>query len=80
MTYGYTTPAPGIMKFTFLVDPFLVFITTYLVCLVHVPVWTRRGEEILHFHNMAMPTHKNPCPGGHGIYNIGRLFLGHHYY
>ena len=24
----------------------------------------------------ATPYHKNPCPGGHEIYN----FLGHHYY
>ena len=27
-----------------------------------------------------MPQHKNPCPGGHIIYNFGRPFLGHHYY
>ena len=27
-----------------------------------------------------MPQHKNPCQGGNEIYNIGRLFLGHHYY
>ena len=29
---------------------------------------------------MATPLHKNPCPGGHEIYNFGRPFLGHHYY
>ena len=29
---------------------------------------------------MAMPWHKNPCPGGHEIYNFGRPFLGLHYY
>ena len=29
---------------------------------------------------MAMPLHKNPCPRGQGIYNLGRTFLGHHYY
>ena len=29
---------------------------------------------------MAMPLHKNPCPGGHEIYNFGRPFLGLHYY
>ena len=29
---------------------------------------------------MAMPQHKNPCLGGHEIYNFGRPFLGHHYY
>ena len=40
MTYMATppptrTPAPGVMKFTFLVDPSLVIITTYLVCLIY---------------------------------------------
>ena len=29
---------------------------------------------------MATPLHKNPCPGGHEIYNFGRPFRGHHYY
>ena len=29
---------------------------------------------------MATPQHKNPCPGGHEIYNFGRPFLGYHYY
>ena len=29
---------------------------------------------------MAPPQHKNPCPGGHEIYNFGRPFLGHFYY
>ena len=29
---------------------------------------------------MATPSHKNPCPRGHEIYNFGRPFLGHHYY
>ena len=28
------TPVPGIMKLTILVDPFLVNITIYLVCLI----------------------------------------------
>ena len=28
---------------------------------------------------MATPLNKNPCPGGHEIYNFGRPFLGHHY-
>ena len=26
-----------------------------------------------------MPHHKNPCPGGHEIYNFGRPFLGYHH-
>ena len=29
---------------------------------------------------MATPLRKNPCPGGSGIYNFGRTFLGHYYY
>ena len=28
---------------------------------------------------MAAPRHKNPCPGGHEIYNFRTPFLGHHY-
>ena len=27
--------------------------------------------EILHVHYMTKPLHKNPCPGGHEIYNFG---------
>ena len=43
------------MKFTILVDPFLVIITTYyLFCLIN--AWESRE--------------KNPCPGGHEIYNF----------
>ena len=30
----------------------------------------------LYGHTLA----KNPCPGGHEIYNFGRPFLGQHYY
>ena len=37
-------------------------------------------KEILHFHYMAMPKQKNPCPRVHEIYNLSRLFLGHYYY
>ena len=29
---------------------------------------------------MATPQRKNPCPEGHEIQNVGRPFLGHHYY
>ena len=28
---------------------------------------------------MSTPEHKNPCSGGHEIYNFNRIFLGHHY-
>ena len=33
-------------------------------------------KDIMHIHNMtklATPSHRNPCPGGHGIYNFGKL-------
>ena len=36
----------------------------------------------MHFHfmtDMATPWQNDPCPGGHGIYNFNRPFLGHHY-
>ena len=29
---------------------------------------------------MTTPQPRKPCPGGHEIYNFGRLVLGHHYY
>ena len=29
---------------------------------------------------MATPLQKNPCPGGHEIYNFGRPVLGYRYY
>ena len=28
---------------------------------------------------MATPLHKNPCPGGHEIYNLVTSFVGHYY-
>ena len=64
------------MKFTILVDPFLVIITKDLVCLIHAPVQTRRGEEILHFHYTANAQAQESLP----IYNFGRLSLHHHNY
>ena len=71
------------MKFTILVDPSLVIITIYLVCLIYAFEERRRFlKGIMHFHYMtymATPC-KNPCPGGHEIYNLSRPFLGHHYF
>ena len=29
---------------------------------------------------MTTPWHKNPCPGGNGIYNFDRIFLEFHYH
>ena len=34
----------------------------------------------MHDHYMTMPQHKNPCLGGHEIYNIGGPILGHHFF
>ena len=77
----HKNPSPRVIKFTILVDPSVVIITIckHLICLIHAPVQPRR-EEILHFHYMAMPQHKNPCPRDHEIDNFGRPFLGQHYY
>ena len=48
---------------------------------------TRHRKEKLHKcfitqykRHMTTPQHKNPCPGGHEMYNFGRTFLVHHYY
>ena len=59
------------------VDPSLVIIIIYLICLIHTPVYTRRGE-LVHFHYMVMSKRKNPCHGCHEIYNFGKTVLDHH--
>ena len=70
------------MKFIIWVDPSLVIITIYLVCLIHAWEYRRflRNNAFslydLYGHTIA----KNPCPGGHEIYNLGRPFHGHYYY
>ena len=71
-TTKYKNLSPGVMKFTDFVDSSF--------CLIRDPAQTRKGEEILQFHYMVMPQHKNPCPGGNEIYSFGRLFLGHQYF
>ena len=77
-------PYPGVMKFTIWVDPFLVIITIYLVCLIYASEERRRflkGIMYLHYMTyMVTPQRKNPCAGGHEINNLGRLFIGHHNY
>ena len=46
--------------------------------------WEKILKEIIHLYSHALahatPQHKNLCPGGHEICNIGRPFLGHHYF
>ena len=44
-----TLPAPGIKKFTTFVDPFLVIITIYLVCLAHAREWIRFLKKYINF-------------------------------
>ena len=69
------------MTFTILVDPSLVILTIYVVLCMGVE--KKILKEIMHFHYMTYmgtPKHKNPCPGGHEIYNFVRPFLVHHYY
>ena len=70
------------MKFTILVDPSFVIINILSLSDLCLGVEKKIFKEIMHFHYMtymATPLHKNPCPGGHEIYNFGRPFLGHHY-
>ena len=70
------TRAPEVMKFTIVVDPSLVIITT-----LHIFIFSDFQRK-LHFQYMtymATPQHKDPCPGGHEIYNFGGPFFGHHY-
>ena len=84
-TPQHKNPLPlGVMEFTILEDPSLVIITTCLslVSLFCVWVWRRVYKEITHFNYMsymATPLHKNPCPGGHEIYNLVTSFVGHYY-
>ena len=48
------TPAQGVMKVTILVDPSLVIITIYLVCLINVLEERRKFlKGIMHFHYMT---------------------------
>ena len=43
----------GIMKFIILVDPSLIIITIYLVCLTNVWELRKHLKEIMHFHTMT---------------------------
>ena len=63
MTYMTTpqhikTPAPGVMKFTILVDPSLVIITKYLVCLIN--AWEQRRRLFKKYINFTLFTQKLP--------------------
>ena len=82
MTYMATpqqkNPCPRVMKFTISVDPSLVIITIYFVCLIY--AWKDVKKKILkgimHFHTLA----QEPLPRGRDNYSFGRPFLGYYYY
>ena len=63
-------PAPEVMKFTILVDPPLVSITTYLVCLIF--AWEQKRRLYKKYINFTLFTPELPplVGGGHEIYNF----------
>ena len=81
VTPQHKKPCPGVF---FLDRPFLGHHCNILslsdLCL---GVKKKILKGIMHFHYLtykATPQRKNPYPGGHEIYNLGRPFLVHHYY
>ena len=88
MTYKATpkhkNPCPGGHEIYNFGRPFLChhnyILSLSVLCL---GVEKKIFKEIMHFHYMtymATPYNKNPCPGGHEIYNFGGPFLCHHNY
>ena len=73
---------PGVMKFTIWVDPSFKSHHNYILNWSYPCLGVKKIlKGIMYFHNMtymATPQRKNPCLGGHEIYNLGRPFLGHH--
>ena len=67
------------MKFTILVDPFLVIITLFLIYLIHAPVYTRREEDPNIAFSLYGHAPTQELLWGHEILHLGRLFLAHHY-
>ena len=77
------TSVPGVMKVTILVDPSLVIIIKYLVCLIYAWEYRRRFLRNNAFSLYDLYGHalyQNPSLGGHESYIFGRTFLGHHCY
>ena len=64
------TPTPGVMKFTILVDPSVVIITTYMVCLIY--AWELRRRFLKKYSNFTLFSPKLPplWIGGPEIYNF----------
>ena len=71
------TPVPEVMKFTIVVDPSLVIITT-----LHIFSLSdfQRNNAFSLFDLYGKIWKNNPCPEGHEFYSFGRPFLGHQYY
>ena len=67
------------MKFTILVDPSYVIITTHLICLIDAWEYIRNNAFSLHDLFGHAQAHES-LPWGHKNYNFGGPFLGHHYY
>ena len=67
-------PAPGVIRFTILVDPSLFIITTYLVCPIH--AWEKRSIFLEKYIHKTLFTPKLPPLGvwGHEIYNVLSLY------
>ena len=72
MSLSTRTCAPGVIKFTILVNPpypSLLYTLSDLCLGVEKKIF----KEIMHFHYMAyvsMPKHKNPCPRGKFFFTI----------
>ena len=67
------------MKFTILVDPFLVIITIHSMLnfsYTRPSVYKKRRNMAFSLHVQ----HKNPCPGGHEIYKFVRPSLDFYYF
>ena len=78
-------PCPGVKKKILKGIMHFHYMHTNTVILVQcMGVNKKIFKEIMYFHYMtymAKPIlRKKTCPGGHEIYNLGRPFLGHHYY
>ena len=72
------------MKFTIFVDPFLVIITIYLLCLFY--AWEKgrtilKNNHLFSLYNLYVYGQaQEPLPRGHENYNFGRSVHGNHYY
>ena len=80
---NYKNPYPRVLKFTSLENHSSIIITMLLVYLNHaqstcIEEGFKRNIAILLYDLNGHALALNPYLGGHGIYNFGRHFLGHH--